>query len=133
MMSRKGKRNKVKPKPIVSTNGYLVIFEPNHPLAMRNGYVYVHRKVLSEKLGRNLEDGEQVHHIDGDKTNNNPDNLELIDIREHTSKHHKNRDDIRGLNESNPMIFCACGCGHQFKKYDSVGRPRKFVSGHNMK
>lgn len=37
----------------------------------------------------------------------------------------------RTLNGENPLINCACGCGNTFEKYDSSGRPRKFISGHN--
>ena len=32
---------------------------------------------MSEKLGRALQKGEQVHHKDGDRANNDPENLEL--------------------------------------------------------
>lgn len=33
----------------------------------------------------------------------------------------------------NYKIKCACGCGTKFYKHDSGGRPRNYVSGHNMK
>lgn len=36
-----------------------------------------HRVVMERVLGRELFPGENVHHIDGDKRNNDPDNLEL--------------------------------------------------------
>ena len=37
----------------------------------------VHRIVMEHKLGRELEDDEIVHHVNGDKWDNTPDNLEL--------------------------------------------------------
>lgn len=40
----------------------------------KNG-AHEHRTVAEEKLGRPLLDGEVVHHIDGDKRNNDPNNL----------------------------------------------------------
>jgi hypothetical protein len=36
-----------------------------------------HRVVMEKKLGRSLKKGESVHHKDGNRTNNDPDNLEL--------------------------------------------------------
>ena len=47
-----------------------------------------HRKVASEKIGRPLVKGKEVvHHIDLDKLNNNPNNLEILTRSEHSSKH----------------------------------------------
>lgn len=40
-----------------------------------NGCVLEHRKIASDKLGRPLEDGEVVHHIDEDRANNSEENL----------------------------------------------------------
>ncbi len=41
------------------------------------GY-HEHRRVAETMLGRPLCVGEVVHHIDGDKTNNSPDNLKVL-------------------------------------------------------
>ena len=37
-----------------------------------------HRKVASEAIGRLLLPGEVVHHLDGNKLNNNPSNLQVL-------------------------------------------------------
>ena len=47
----------------------------------------MHRVVAEEKIGRKLEKGEIVHHIDGDKWNNHPDNLEVMTQSEHARIH----------------------------------------------
>lgn len=67
----------------ISSEGYLVNCED------RNNRYHVHRKVMEEKLGRKLSSDEIVHHIDGNKLNNNPNNLELTNRSEHMNKHRK--------------------------------------------
>ena len=67
---------------------YPVVYMPDHPHARANGYVYAHIIAMEAVIGRHLADGEVVHHIDGNKHNNSPDNLMLFrNNREHT-KHH---------------------------------------------
>lgn len=45
------------------------------------------RLIMKEKLGRELEQGEDVHHIDGNPTNNEISNLELRHRGEHQREH----------------------------------------------
>lgn len=58
-------------------DGYVFLFRPDHPNSMSNGRIAEHRLVMSEKLGRPLFPGENVHHKNGNKKDNSPDNLEL--------------------------------------------------------
>lgn len=59
--------------------GYAYKRTPGHPNGTKHGsYVAVHRLVMEEKLGRYLLTTEVVDHIDGDITNNHPDNLRVF-------------------------------------------------------
>ena len=55
-----------------------MITVPGHPRANKHGYVREHLVVMEKKIGRPVLKTESVHHIDGDKTNNHPDNLGLF-------------------------------------------------------
>ena len=57
--------------------GYVVRYDPGNRSSSPNGYVYQHRHVMSEMLGRSLRNGENVHHRNGPRSDNTPENLEL--------------------------------------------------------
>jgi hypothetical protein len=46
-----------------------------------------HRRVAAEMLGRPLRAGEQVHHRNGDRLDNRPENLEVVTAAEHGLRH----------------------------------------------
>lgn len=56
---------------------YLSVRIPDHPAANGWGLVLEHRVVMERKLGRYLVAGENVHHINGVRHDNRPENLEL--------------------------------------------------------
>lgn len=117
----------------IASNGYVLIrVGQGHHLADVRGYAYEHRIVAERMLGRRLQPGEQVHHRDHDKTNNEPGNLEVLaSIAEHRVLHRSEVSHRRMPTEANRAIQCACGCGAAIDEFDRWGRRRRFVSGHN--
>jgi hypothetical protein len=118
----------------IASNGYVLIkVGVDHHLADVRGYAYEHRLVAEQKIGRRLLAGEIVHHVDGDKQNNDPANLQVEpSIAAHRVEHRGPASNLRTPGERNPTIACACRCDARFKKYDALGRPRRFVVGHNV-
>lgn len=58
-----------------NNNGYIAYYIPEHHLSGNSGIVYEHMIMAEELLGRELRDGETVHHEDRNKHNNSLDNL----------------------------------------------------------
>lgn len=53
----------------------------------KGGYIAEHRIVMELHLGRRLKKGEVIHHIDGNKQNNNLNNLVLLNSTSHRICH----------------------------------------------
>lgn len=73
----------------IINGGYILVYYPEHPNKISR-YIFEHRLVMEKHLGRYLDDGEVVHHKNGDKQDNRIENLQIMTYSDH-SKLHKNK------------------------------------------
>lgn len=73
-------------------SGYVRVWEPDHPLANKDGHVLEHRKVLYD-AGIDPR-GKHVHHRNEDKADNRIENLEVKTPRAHSRGHIADRGDV---------------------------------------
>lgn len=113
---------------------YKIIYKPNHPNANAYGYLPEHRYVMSKFLGRPLEKGEDVHHINGDKKDNRIENLKLLNHSEHSVITYKENPYRPGrpVGTEDTTIFtrvCCIDPSHITRKNKQDGKPRWCIFG----
>jgi hypothetical protein len=78
---------------------------------------YLHRLVISIMIGRMPRKDEHVHHVNGNRFDNRPSNLQLLTSREHTHL----------TNIQGPLVLYCPVCGRPFLR--TIGNhPRKTCS-----
>lgn len=99
-------------------NGYVTFCDSTHPLAYDAGWVYMHMHVMSVKLNRWLDGDDHVHHIDHNRSNNNPDNLRLEPPSNHSKLHNPRKIKSKECKlcrkvfkpQSSDGIYCSTKC-----------------------
>lgn len=95
----------------------------------QSGYIMISKRaehvlVMEQHIGRRILPGENVHHINGIKTDNRLENLQLLTVADHLNKHRKPPD-------PSMKIECMClFCHKKFFRYrcEQKAHPRAFCS-----
>jgi len=91
--------------------------DPPHPRRNAKGLYPLHIVLMENKLSRLLRPGEEVHHRDENKANDDPENLEVLTKSSHAKLHADNR--------TPTPIPCTCPqCGSVFDVKPAVLRTR---------
>lgn len=64
-----------------------------------------HRYIIEQHIGRKLKRNEVVHHIDGNKLNNDLSNLQLMTLEEHSRLHWELNGNVQNLEKGHVRVF----------------------------
>lgn len=98
------------------TNGYRVIDQRGRAQEGEdNRRIFEHRLIMEKIVGRELTANEVVHHVDENRLNNSPENLQLLTRAEHAILHH-------GANGQWTRGHDSCvSCGETTRKHQGRG------------
>jgi hypothetical protein len=81
-------------RPTLRPDGYLKTYCPDHPMALANGDLLLHRAVWFDVNGE-IPEGFEIHHKNEDKTDNRIENLELKTKSNHAKEHIKRNGKVK--------------------------------------
>ena len=119
--------------------GYVRLYFHRHDMRGigSNGEVLEHRLVMERHLGRPLAASEMVHHINGDRSDNHIENLQVCaNHLEHTIAHGRDSsrpNRRRRADEPDRWVKCACGRGAEIFAYGAFGHTRRFLQHHHRR
>lgn len=109
----------------ISKKGYRQVIAPDHPRADSSGYVMEHILVFERATGVLVPRNCCVHHLNGNKLDNRPENLCMMSVGAHTAFHHtgsKRSNDTRELLSERAKVRFADKRNHpSFKEVDIDG------------
>lgn len=120
----------------LGTAKYLLEVLPRiHPMREKNGYIQIkmegkwrwfHRVIAEEKMGSDIYEGHEVHHIDGDKQNNHPSNLKVLSKENHRELHRQQRKEEEGIRKPNDKTVKALISKslHRYKEHHAALKSR---------
>lgn len=75
---------------IKTSQGYVLIYHPNHPSNINGKYIRRSRLTTEQHLHRHLTEEEVIHHINSIKDDDNPNNLYIFSSNHDHAKYHSN-------------------------------------------
>lgn len=79
----------------MSANGYLQFTAS--PANGCNAGKMIHKVIAEWKYARQVGNGEHIHHLDGNKLNNHPENIVIISASDHAKIHYEDRENGKRL------------------------------------
>ena len=83
------------------------------------------RLIVEQSIGRPLLPTEDVHHIDGNPSNNELKNLEVVDHREHTRSHSLENSRYSAIEDFVRVTCCVCGKSFTITKHQLIDKDRE--------